>query len=282
MSTYLLPPGIHHGVSDEAYRSDPGYSQSTLKKFGTAKSPLHFRYDEDHPPDQDTTGLRIGSYVDYVVFERTPIANKFAFWDSGRRAGKVWDEFKEANAEKTILTVEELQRAEACVAAMLANEDAAAALKFSHHQVTIIAVHPTFGYRLKGRLDLKPKKDIDWIYDWKSACDASSPFFHKLAHDKGYSIQAEYYLALCEYVGEPAGNFGFFVGETEPPYGVQTHYFERESAELVAAGKKIDEWLVRYHQCKTENVWPSYTPDWKRIRFKGYMLAEDREPEVLV
>lgn len=278
----LLPVGIHFGIPEEQYLSDPGYNQSTIKKFGTAKTPAHFRWDEDHPPDQDTSGLRIGNYVDCAVFSPKTMNDTFAVWYGGRRAGKDWEAFKEAEGQRTILTEGEYERGKACVAAMLAHDDAASALKCSNHQVTIIATHPLFGFRLKGRLDMLPKKDLDWAWDWKSGCDASSAFFHNLAGDKGYDVQAEFYLSLLEYAGQPTGNFGFFVGETEPPHGVDTHYVIRDSIELREARRKIDDWLVRYHKCKTENVWPCYDTNWKRIRFKPWRLAKEHEQEVLV
>ena len=44
----LEPLGIHHGLSHSYYRADPGFNQSTLKRFGTAPTPAHFYYDKTH------------------------------------------------------------------------------------------------------------------------------------------------------------------------------------------------------------------------------------------
>lgn len=276
----LLEPGIHFNVPVDQYRADPGYNQSALKRFGMASTPAHYKWEKDHPTLQDKDYIRIGRFVDHCLMgDETQFP--FVAWSVGRRAGKEWDAFKLKNEDKTILSDEETARGVQASAALLEHEDAASALKISDHQVVIIATHPHFGYRLKGCIDLLPKKDINWVWDIKTAASASEQGFFRQAGNIGYDIQAEFYLALLEYSGRPTHNFGFFVVENDAPFGVNSFYFKAGDPELQVARSKIDSWLPAYHKCVTEDKWPSYDTAWKKIRFKPWQLRGEQPGERL-
>lgn len=276
----LLEPGIHFNVPVERYLSDPGYNHSALKKFGMASSPAHYKWEKDHPTLQDKDYIRIGNYVDCSLMKKDDMSS-FSVWTGGRRAGKEWEEFKLKHKDNTVLSDEEWGRAAHAHHAIVQHEDAYGALKVSDHQVVVIANHPVFGYRLKGCIDLLPKKDIDWVWDIKTAASADESDFGNQCHNIGYNIQAEYYLSLLEYAGRPTHNFGFFVVENDGPFGVNTHYFKRGSPALQAAREKIDSWLPAYHKCMTEDRWPSYDTAWKEIRFKPWQLRGEQPGERL-
>ena len=280
----LLPPGIHYGITREQYVADTGYNQSSLKAFAKANSPAHYKYDSEHPTLQDKDYIRIGNFVDCSVFHAGEIAKRFVIWPDDRR-GKEWTVFKEANADRTILTEAEHERALGTVNAILKNEDANRSITCSKHHIVVIANHPLFGYRLKAELDMLPPIESEWLFDLKTAEDASAEVFNKQAFAIGYDIQACWYMDILSFLPEPItmNNFGFIIAETNPPHGVKTRFFKKDSKEIENARKKINLWLPQYHDCMINNKWPSYTPAWEEIVFAPWMLRDKpQEGEVLV
>ncbi len=289
----LLEPGVHYGVPPDVYRADPGYNQSALKDFGAARTPSHYRWDADHSTLQDKDFIRIGNYVDSFFFggdmerfivapdeypcepsKKDPRTSKP--WHGGASYCQEWKAQQEA-AGKTVLTGDELARANGCIKACIAHEDCDSAIKFSHHQVVVIAIHPVFGYRMKGCIDMHPKVDMRLEWDFKTAEDASDEGFNHAAEVRGYHIQAKYYMNLLKWNGVDVHRFGFFVVENQPPHGVNTHYTDFDSKECKRAEELINRWLPAYHECVRTQTWPSYPNRWTKLRF-GRRALEDQQP----
>lgn len=296
----LLKPGLHFNVPVALYRADPGYNQSALKAFGEARTPAHYRYEADHPTLQDKDFIRIGSYVDDFLFggdmEKYCIAPDTYPCEATKkdpRTAKPWTyqanyctDWRDTKKAKgfTVLTTEELNRANGCITAVNWHEDWRATLKLCVFQVVVIAIHPTLGYRLKGAIDMYPKMFIDWIWDGKTGDDASVPGFTHKAEQLGYNIQSRFYMDLLRWCPEEieVNNFGFFVVESEPPHGVNTHFTTYDSPECVRAAELISQWLPAYHKCVTEGKWPSYPAQWNKLMFKKWALEPEKTVPTLV
>ena len=80
----LLPIGLSYGVTNVVYRADLGLNQSLLKAFGSARTPAHFKYEQEQPREE-TPELRIGSYVDVGITNEPLWEFKFAIWPGERR-----------------------------------------------------------------------------------------------------------------------------------------------------------------------------------------------------
>ena len=299
----LLKPGIHFGVPTEVYRADPGYNQSALKKFGGARTPAHYKEELSGPGAkelQEKDFIRIGSYVDAFLFggdmEHYVIAPETYPCDPTKRdprTSKPWSyradyctAWKEQQAAKgrVVLTGNELARANGCIKAVMAHEDCWATIKLCEYQVVVIAEHPTLGYRLKGALDLWPKRMMDWVWDFKTSFDGSVPGFTDHAASMGYHIQAKFYLDLLRWCPEELviNNFGFLVVENERPHGVNSFYTTYDSPELKRAGELITQWLPEYHRCMTSDTWHCYPPKWNKLVFKKWALSQAEEVPTLV
>lgn len=272
-----LPVGIHHGIPRDIYERDPGYRQSTLKAFGAAQSPFHFRYEQANPTKRPAH-LRIGDCVDSAIADSAEVhARKFVIYED-RRQGKAWDAFEEKNADKVILNRTEANTVTDCALALARHDDTQKILAVCHKQVCVIANHAEHGWRLKGLLDLLPDRSrcsdmlAGYTFDLKTAIDASPDGFSDACFKFGYATQAAFYMKLLEYSGVHIETFGFIVVETVPPHQIGIHFIQRGSAEYVYGIAQIENLLPRYHKCVSENNWPSYPSDWQAVRFKPWWL----------
>lgn len=274
--TEPLPVGIHHGVPRDIYERDPGYRQSTLKAFGAANSPFHFRYEQNNPPKRPAH-LRIGDCVDSAIADSAEVhAGKFVIYED-RRQGKVWDAFEEKNADKVILNRTEANTVTDCALALARHDDTQKILAASHKQVVVIAQRPD-EIRVKALIDILPDPEranemlLPYPFDLKTAVDASRAGFSDACFKFGYHIQAASYLDILALAGRDATFFGFIVVETTPPHSVAIYYIQRDSPEYLLGKQRYEEYLARYHQCVQKNEWPSYSSDWLKVSFKPWQL----------
>jgi len=281
MSTLSL--GLHYDLPESIYRCDAGLSQSLLKAFGTARSPAHFKYDQEHPPDPNSparASIRIGNYVDYSLFRPDQLAIKQAVWP-GERRGKDWEAFKEANEGKEILNKTEREMACGCIGAIAVHEDAQRILKVCDSQVCAIAETQSRRFRMKGLIDLLPDPAscdpllLGYAFDLKTSSDASPEAFSRSCYDYGYDVQAAFYMDILNLLGRPVQNFGFIVVENKPPFAVKIHYLVRESQIIRRARQKYDGWMIGYINCLADNFWPGYTSGWSEIQYRPWMLRDD-------
>lgn len=272
----LLPSGIHYNVDESEYRADPGLNQSLLKKFGSAKSPMHFKWDQDHPPDKEPDYLKIGRYVDTCIFTPELMVGRFIVW-SGSRQGCEWKNFESENKDKTILNRSEYDRCAGIIDAVDNHSDATSIIKACNKQVVVIADHP-LGFRMKALVDLLPDETrchemmLDWAFDAKTCGDASDEGFHDQCFKIGYNLQAAYYMDALRFNGRMVKKFGLLAFESEAPFGIKIHWFDYDSDEIMAARKKYEALALRYSMCLKNNNWTGYGDDWKEIKFKPWQL----------
>jgi hypothetical protein len=272
-----LPNGIHHDIPEDIYRADLGLNQSTLKAFGRANSPAHFRWYEQRPR-KETPELRIGNFVDATLFAPKKLLS-FAMWPEHRK-GKAWETFEQANSTKTILNGPEYERARNILLAIEAHDDATKLIKACQYQVVVIGDHPALKFRMKGALDMLPDLSrcsallADYVFDLKCTADASDEGFVKQCATFGYHIQAAYYMDLLILCGRKVKTFGFIAAENDAPFGIKIHWFPIDSLEIRRARELYEKWMFEYMECVKKNVWPSYSSEWSRIRFKPWMLDE--------
>ena len=277
----MLSPGIHRDVSRADYDADPGLNQSLVKKFAEARTPAHFKYDQEHAEQPDTDSIRIGNAVDWTIFEPTSLPRRLIVWP-GERRGKDWAAFKEEHKAKVILSQAESLRAIGAVDALLHNTDSSRWISSSEHQVMIIAEHPDFKIRMKGLLDMLPPKAYGWVGDLKTTMDASAEGFALQSFKMGYHVQAAYYLDLLKFAGEPAEYFGFICVENEPYHGVAIHGIHHLSAEAQLGRQTYESAIVALSRHRTENVWPAYPNDWSKITYKPWQLKPQEEFKAIV
>lgn len=100
----------------------------------------------------------------------------------------------------------------------------------------------------------------DGIVDYKTAHTANVTALPKVVHDRGYYIQAAFYLRgfRTAYAGvDPF--FAFSGQEKEPPYLVQV--FQLSERALAYGDRKCSEALELYAACADADDWPGYPTD---------------------
>jgi hypothetical protein len=264
---------IMFGLQDSEYRQIQAISQSQLKRFGTSKTPMHYRHDADNPRDE-TPSMRIGRAVDCRAFRPNDYADEFAIFSGKKRQGKAWEEFETANASKTILNITEAERVNGCVATLTNCEDFQQCLACSKYQVAVVAKHPMFNCWAKGLIDIFTPVFNDgnsWLFDLKTADSADATDFSRQAADLGYHVQAAWYFMLLDLCGDPRTTFGFFVVENEAPFVLNRISIHRDSDEIAMANRAIEKWLPRLLQCSQTNLWPGFTEEWKPLSFPRWV-----------
>lgn len=274
-----LSTGLHFDVPESVYRADAGLNQSLLKAFGKAKSPAHFRYDQEHPKEE-TDSLRIGSYVDCALFRIKELTQQFTAWPEERR-GAAWHTFKSAQAGKVILNGAELDRASGAVAAIINHDDSQKLFPACNKQVAAIAEHPKLKIRMKALIDLLPDPAhcdpllLEYAFDLKTAADASPEGFAKACYEFGYDIQAAFYSDILNLLGRNIKTFGFIVVENRPPHLVKIHYLSNDSREIRRARERYQQWAIAYLDCLKHDHWNGYAESWSEITFKPWMLRDE-------
>lgn len=253
-----LAAGVYSDVDEQAYHQDHrAVSQSGMKTI--LKSPAHFRWQQDHPPefkksfDYGTAAhnevLRVGAEL--VVHVPDP---KY----TAPKQTKAWkEEQAEVRARGGVLLLpEEMAQVEAMAAKIREHRLAMELMSEGEAEVSAYGQDPDTRLWVRGRFDwLHPRT----ILDYKTAESADPDVFVRKAVDYRYDLQSAVYLALAEWSGRDVGGFAHLVQETKPPYVVSVVVLPPE---LIARGRVLmRRALERYRDCLEVDRWPGYIPD---------------------
>jgi hypothetical protein len=218
---------------------------SNLKWMG--KSPAHFRYYMDNAI-RETDPMRVGSRVHDLVLDGG--RNRFAVWEGGRRAGKEWDLFELANADATILTTDQEDRAGIIASAVRSNPEAHAALfgcLTEQRRTWDIAGRQCFG--------TPDAIGGSSIVDLKVTNDASPGRFPWHAKRMGWLGQIAWY-DYGVFLGQ-ASKLVLIAVEDKPPHPVTVFQLTPDACEL---GQRIwRSYFERVRVCEDSNIWPGYS-----------------------
>lgn len=217
---------------------------SNLKWMG--RSAAHYRYYADNPVPE-TDAMRVGSRVHNLVLQGP---GQFAVWDGGRRAGKEWDLFSLANADATILTSDQQQRAVEIANAVLQNEQAAEAL--------FACVTETYReWEIAGRACCGTPDAVgpSSIVDLKVTNDASPGRFPWHAKRMNWLGQLAWYDHGL--FGGNATNLSLIAVEDKPPYQVVVYRLTPDACEL--GHRTWRSYFERLRVAEESGVWPGYS-----------------------
>ena len=97
----LPKPGIYYDMPEAQYRSAPSWSPSVVVKG--LVSMLQLDYDRRNPVEPSQI-MQFGTAVHCSILEVDLFPLRYVLWGGGRRAGKEWEAFKDANEGRSILT----------------------------------------------------------------------------------------------------------------------------------------------------------------------------------
>lgn len=227
------------------------------------KSPAHFKASQT-AEKTESKALRMGSLVHHIVLESTPATDKYAATPEGidrrTKEGKAAYSAFEADAVgKTILAADEWQTCE-----KVANSMMKAQLAIG---VTFTATELMFsvdycGTTLKSAIDAVG--DDGYLYDLKTAEDASPKGWLQSARNYRYGLQAHFYCLAYEVAfGIKPKGFRFIVGEKEPPF--EYAIYELGPQLMSYAVSDFEAGLKSYKSCVALDEWPGYGSDIKVI-----------------
>jgi hypothetical protein len=224
----LIKQGINKEMSNEDYHGDREYvSSSGLKLMFKNPREFHAQYVlGDFSNSPSGASLDFGSYIHSLILEPHLTDSEFAIYEGNRRQGKVWEEFKVKNMDKTILL-----RMQANKAANLMEKYNAAKIIIDHpergtEEVPISsffvdgAAEETFGAEIDG---VKVKVRTDYRKEWEnfgsindvkttSEDSLSIENIEKICARWSYDISAALYCDVLEIVtGKPHDFYFLFI-----------------------------------------------------------------------
>jgi hypothetical protein len=246
---------------------------STLKEM--ARSPLRYRH-ALQSPKRDTPRLGLGRATHTALFEPDRFTRDYVVFNGDRRKKKIWKPFKEANAGKTILTVEEYDQACRMRDAVLGHSAARELLSEGEPERTITWTDPVTGIKCKARLDWVGPNAIP---DLKTTADITARRFASIAARYKYHCQGAWYRQgeLYERGGniESVKPFYLIAVETEEPHDVAV--FQLDDDTLYAGERECAELLSAVATCRATNVWPGQYPAIETLPMPAWIWGDEED-----
>lgn len=244
-------------MSQKEYRSAEGISRSEL--FAIKKSPLHFKYQQEHPKE-DTKALKFGRAVHKYILEKDDFFNEYALEpivDKRTKAGKEeYQLFLDNLEDKEPISEEELDVIKEMYEA-IQSHPIASALLTGIHEKDFFWTDDETGEKCKCRPDcLTEYEGQKYIVDYKTTDSCEDGHFERSCKKYGYKFQSGMYReGVFQNTFEDYG-FAFVAQEKTAPYAVRVYFC---TDEFICEGYDIfRELLGIYHHCKETGVWFGY------------------------
>lgn len=244
-------------MTEYEYRAHPAISRSEL--WAIRESPQKFKYLREHP-EEPTPALLFGQAFHKLALEPDTFDREFAVFpdvDRRTREGKEqWAAFQEQAANKTVISAEMLEQAQAMCNA-LAAESFAQKLLSGPREVPFFWVDELTGEECKCRTDcLNTKYSQPIIVDVKSTTDASTETFIRDAIKYGYDFQAAMYSEGVMHHLQQKPRFVFIAVEKTPPYAV--NILQADELLLQRGHGLFRNYIEIYHDCCVTGNWYGY------------------------
>lgn len=231
------------------YEDIDGIRWSRLKSMRV--SPLQYRYDVEHPREE-TVHLRIGLAIHCLVLEPHQWEQDFAVFRDGKaRRGKAWEAFRDEHGDKTLLTMDEYERAHAAAEAVLGDPVASPYLTGGASEQTVTWQDQETGLPCKARVDLVGGR----LVELKSTHSVIPRKFATLAAQLGYQCQLAFYLDGLRANGFAASEDPVLVVcQSEEPHDVVTYFVPED---VIDVGRvEYRRLLRRLKECQERDEWP--------------------------
>ena len=255
-----------------AYRSLDAINWSTLKHART--SLLHYRHAVKAPPREPTDAMLIGTATHCAVLEPMRLPLTVAVWEGGRRAGREWEAFCEANEGRAILRGDDYERAVAIGAAVRSHPLAARLLDRGEAEQTIRWTDR--GLDCKGRVDWRAAPMV--FVDLKTTRTIDMRRFSAGAWSMGTFGQLAFYrrgIAAGLGCSREAVSANVIAVENTPPFDVLV--CEADADSLEAADAEIDRMLDAVREAREHDHWPGQYSERQVLRAPVYVLEDDYE-----
>lgn len=258
-------------ISFAEYAAIDAVNWSWLKSM--RQSALHFQYHGEHSRE-DSVMFAKGRAFHTAVLEPDRLALDYAVFTGARRAGKAWDDFEVANANKTILKAEEFGKCLEMARAVKAHPAAARYLASGKAEQTIEWVDAATGIKCKAR--------PDWlcsaVVDLKSSREVGQAAFGKTAARLDYHGQLAFYRRGVVALTGKELPLVFIAVEHEAPHDVCVYRVPESVAD--EADTMVSDLLFRVKQCRATGQWPGAHPDEEDLLLPPWALVGDGDEEL--
>lgn len=244
-------------MTNKEYREHEGISRSDL--FKISKSPMHFKYEMDNPPEQ-SNALKFGIALHAYVLERETFENEFAVvpkCDRRTKEGKqVYSDFIANSEGKILVDSEDMEKIIAMADSIDKSPFAKILLRGAKEQ-SFFWTDELTGEKCKCRPDILTEiSDTTIIADVKSCENAQTDVFMRKAIEYGYDMQAAMYCEGVEANIKKKCLFVFIAVEKTAPYAV--NILQADKYVMLRGMDKFREYLGIYHDCKEKGNWYGY------------------------
>ena len=245
---------IRNDISNEVYHADrSAVSVSGLKQI--LRSPAHFRAFLDGQR-KETPAMLFGTAIHTRLLEPDVFASEYVVAPAGDKRTTEWKEFQIANANKKILTIDQVATLEGMERSAHSHRSLFSLLRAGLKEHTIIWQDKITGIWLKIRPDCLCPDGI--CLDIKSTEDASPAEFGRSCVNFDYDLQSAVYLdGLREVFGRDF-DFAFGALEKSEPFGAALYGAPEEM--LLRGQRRFRQALTTLKHCRDTGQWPSYQP----------------------
>lgn len=274
-----IDPEAYHRTDIKRGERDFPMGRSALMEFARCPSRWIRGY-----KSKDTDSTEWGDLMDCLALSRNRMTEKYSITPEIYPAPtktepdlvKPWNwnatyckEWRAKQNGATCITPAELYDASTALDVLRADDAVDALLSDSATQVLIVGEYRDgeTGIRVpvKALIDLVPDREISdfrhCLADFKTSFTADGKRWARLAFDRGYHVQAAFYLDLFNAAtGEERESWLNVVQENFPPYEVASP-IPLLSQEFVELGRMQYQQALRdYCRCLDSGEWPSYAP----------------------
>ena len=286
------PLGLIEGLSNEAYHAGPGLSSTGVKVL--CRTPAHYygKYlDPNRPPEKERAGQLEGTLAHAAIFEphlldqdyvqipadaprRPSVTQRNAKNPSDATIEAIawWDTWEAENADRTIVTAEQIAVARAQAAAVRRVTQIQATLASGRPEVSAFWRDEETGILCKCRPDwIHSVERGDILVDAKTCGDAEPWAFGRHCHTKHYEVSAAWYSeGWKQATGRDVLAFVFIAIEAEYPYVSTAIMLDERSMEKGAVSCRMA--LNRMAECQRTGVWPGYSEAIEIVSLPSYAL----------
>lgn len=273
----MTEPGIYLDLSNEDYHAGPGISNTGLGDI--LQSPKHYYARHHHPsrPKRKQTGPQEDGHIAHcAVLEPDEFTNRYVIGPDVNRNTKAWKEFCQVHGDKTVIKVEQYNRAMIQRDNAWAIPEVAKALSSGNPEVSAYAIDPETGVLCRVRPDWV--HDVDdsnvILLDAKTYTNAEPWEFRNQIARMNYHRQAAYYSDIYKHAsGKNVIAFIFLSIEMPWPHACSASMLDDRS--LLSGLLQYQRALKLYAECKAKDEWPGYSKNIEIVSLPEWAQEEE-------
>jgi hypothetical protein len=202
----------------------------------------------------------------------------YVLWDQGDKRGKEWTAFKEANADRIILSAGEFADVKGMRAAVLNHGPAARFLEHGLAEVTIQWVDPITGRQVHGRIDWLTYLDGRfWLCDLKTTRNSDRRKFQSDAFSLGYHLQFALYTDGFYALTDEFPGFAALAVESKAPWEPAVY---TATEDFLARGHDTYQRLMAtLSECEATGIWPARATEEMELDLPAWAGGNDEEDD---